>query len=96
MRAVAPEDHRAPTGLGQGDAIGKVRIAKARVVIKRIVDRMIDAAGLAFWTGGEGPLQLMERADAALYRAKRRGRDRTVLAIEEPARVAQRSSVVQD
>ena len=42
------------------------------------------SAGLASWTGGEGAHQLMERADAALYRAKRRGRDRTVLAIEEP------------
>jgi diguanylate cyclase (GGDEF)-like protein len=55
------------------------------------------SAGLASWTGDEGPLQLVERADAALYRAKRRGRDRTVLAIEEPVRVPdQRSSVGQD
>jgi len=43
------------------------------------------SAGLASWTGSEEALQLVERADAALYRAKRRGRDRTVLAIEEPA-----------
>jgi diguanylate cyclase (GGDEF)-like protein len=45
------------------------------------------SAGLASWTGGEGAHQLMERADAALYRAKRRGRDRTVLAIEDPVTV---------
>jgi diguanylate cyclase (GGDEF)-like protein len=43
------------------------------------------SAGLASLTGGEEAVELMERADAALYRAKRRGRDRTVLAIEEPA-----------
>lgn len=40
------------------------------------------SAGLATWTDGEDPVRLMERADAALYRAKRRGRDRTVLALE--------------
>jgi diguanylate cyclase (GGDEF)-like protein len=43
------------------------------------------SAGLASWTGREGPVELMERADAALYRAKRRGRDRTVLALEAPS-----------
>jgi diguanylate cyclase (GGDEF)-like protein len=40
------------------------------------------SAGLASWTGSEDQLELMKRADAALYRAKRRGRDRTVLALE--------------
>jgi diguanylate cyclase (GGDEF)-like protein len=57
-----------------------------------LVERLRDAtphdqtvsAGLASWTGAEDPVRLMERADAALYRAKRRGRDRTVLALEAP------------
>jgi diguanylate cyclase (GGDEF)-like protein len=48
------------------------------------------SAGLASLTGGEKAPELMERADAALYQAKRRGRDRTVLAIEEPASEAAR------
>ena len=39
------------------------------------------------WTGSEDAEQLMKRADVALYQAKSRGRDRTVLAIEAPAPV---------
>ena len=38
------------------------------------------SAGLACWNGKEGADELLGRADAALYRAKQGGRDRTVLA----------------
>jgi diguanylate cyclase (GGDEF)-like protein/PAS domain S-box-containing protein len=38
------------------------------------------SAGLAVWNGSESADELVARADAALYQAKREGRDRTVLA----------------
>jgi diguanylate cyclase (GGDEF)-like protein len=38
------------------------------------------SAGVALWDGREPAAQLIRRADAALYEAKRAGRDRTVLA----------------
>ena len=38
------------------------------------------SAGLVRWDGHESPHELVGRADAALYEAKRAGRDRTVLA----------------
>jgi diguanylate cyclase (GGDEF)-like protein len=37
------------------------------------------SAGVAQWDGRESGLELIERADAALYSAKRSGRDRTVI-----------------
>ena len=38
------------------------------------------SAGIATWDGQESPEALVSRADAALYRAKREGRNRTVAA----------------
>jgi len=38
------------------------------------------SAGIAVWDGQQAPSALMARADAALYDAKRQGRNRTVLA----------------
>ena len=38
------------------------------------------SAGVAYWDGDEGPEVLIGRADAALYEAKRAGRDRVVTA----------------
>jgi diguanylate cyclase (GGDEF)-like protein/PAS domain S-box-containing protein len=37
------------------------------------------SAGLVCWDGSESPEELVRRADAALYEAKRGGRDRTVI-----------------
>ena len=53
-----------------------------------LVDRLRDvtpagqscSAGLAFWDGDETADRLLGRADTALYEAKQRGRDRTVVA----------------
>jgi PleD family two-component response regulator len=44
------------------------------------------SAGMATWDGTETPPDLVARADAALYRAKENGRDRTESAAE-PLRV---------
>jgi diguanylate cyclase (GGDEF)-like protein len=41
------------------------------------------SAGLAVWDELESALELFERADAALYAAKREGGDRTVLPSNE-------------
>jgi diguanylate cyclase (GGDEF)-like protein len=38
------------------------------------------SAGVAYWDGSESPEDLVGRADAALYEAKRAGRDRVVTA----------------
>ena len=38
------------------------------------------SAGLASWTAGEAPFELVGRADRALYEAKRAGRDCTIVA----------------
>jgi diguanylate cyclase (GGDEF)-like protein len=44
------------------------------------------SAGVAQWDGEEFSAELLERADRALYEAKRSGRDRTVLAYESADR----------
>jgi PleD family two-component response regulator len=38
------------------------------------------SAGIAYWDWAESPEALVRRADAALYEAKRGGRDRAVVA----------------
>ena len=44
------------------------------------------SAGIAEWDGEEAPDALVGRADAALYRAKRAGRERSIVAPSERAR----------
>ena len=55
-----------------------------RVVVERLREAtpppLTCSAGLVRWDGHESPQDLVGRADAALYQAKRAGRDRTVLA----------------
>ncbi|MBW3657088.1 MAG: GGDEF domain-containing protein [Actinobacteria bacterium] len=56
--------------------------------VEVVVDRLRAAtplgqtcsAGVAVWDGSETAAELVRRADAALYEAKERGRDRTVVA----------------
>ena len=50
-------------------------------------DGLTCSAGVAVWDGAEPPIDLIARADAALYGAKERGRDRT-----ETAELSERAS----
>lgn len=56
----------------------------AKVVVERLRSvtpaEITFSAGIATWNGGEPGAGAVERADAALYRAKAEGRDRSVLA----------------
>ena len=45
------------------------------------------SAGIAEWDSTEGWRELVARADVALYRAKREGRDRVALAIDTLTRL---------
>jgi diguanylate cyclase (GGDEF)-like protein len=57
---------------------------RARQVIERLRETIpadeTCSAGIAMWDGEETPEALVSRADSALYRAKREGRNRSVLA----------------
>ncbi len=52
------------------DVVGRLREATP--------DGQTCSAGIAAWDGTEAAAELIERADRALYEAKRAGRDRTV------------------
>jgi diguanylate cyclase (GGDEF)-like protein len=47
-------------------------------------DRQTFSAGIATWNGTETTDELVQRADAALLKAKRAGRNRTLVAVVEP------------
>lgn len=59
-------------------------IDQALTVVDRLRARtpggLTSSAGLAAWQSGDSAQGLVERADSALYEAKRRGRDQTVIA----------------
>ncbi|HEY3728394.1 MAG TPA: GGDEF domain-containing protein [Solirubrobacteraceae bacterium] len=63
---------------------------EALIVVERlraaIPDGQSCSAGIATWDGSETAAELLDRADRALYRAKRSGRDRS--AVAEPVRAS--------
>ncbi len=71
-----------------GEEFGLVFAASPTESALAVIDRiraatpggLTSSAGLAAWRGGESAQQLIDRADGALYEAKRRGRNRTVKA----------------
>ncbi|WP_203822523.1 GGDEF domain-containing protein [Paractinoplanes ferrugineus] len=75
-----PEDLIARYGGEEFGLIMHCRLRDAAIVMDRLRDATPEgqtfSAGLALWTGQESPDQLTARADAALYAAKRDGRDR--------------------
>ncbi len=49
-----------------------------------VPDRQTFSAGIATWDGLESATEILQRADAALLQAKKAGRNRTMIAGEEP------------
>jgi diguanylate cyclase (GGDEF)-like protein len=49
-----------------------------------VPDRQTFSAGIATWDGRESATEFLQRADAALLQAKKAGRNRTMVAGEEP------------
>jgi diguanylate cyclase len=79
----------ASTELAGAKRVGEIlraNISRAQVQIgsNSKVDRVTASIGVGSWQSGETPERLMERTDAALYRAKSSGRDRVVLADLNP------------
>lgn len=58
----------------------RLRARVAELVVEGLPERVTSSAGVAEHARGETTEALLERADAALYEAKRLGRDRVVLA----------------
>jgi diguanylate cyclase (GGDEF)-like protein len=65
------------TGLAGAEQVAERILASLRVSLVEGIGRAVSAsAGLALMTDGDTELSLLERADKALYQAKRSGRDR--------------------
>lgn len=78
---------------GAASAVAKVqrRAAEVKVTIESTGEEIslpTFSAGIALYEAGETPTDLIERADAALYRAKNAGRNRIELAPETDADAA--------
>ena len=58
----------------------KLAIERQPLVTERPELRFTFSGGAAFWQPGESLEHWLERADAALYRAKAEGRDRVIQA----------------
>jgi diguanylate cyclase (GGDEF)-like protein len=69
-------------GLSGAEAAAIVDRLRARTPFEQTF-----SAGVAVWDGGETPQKLVGRADAALYEAKRAGRDRVLVAGSAPVPV---------
>ena len=66
------------------------RLSSAPIQIKGLAIEQTVSIGLATWDGKESPETLDQRADAAMYAAKRRGRDRIIVA--KAARISRSGS----
>ena len=71
--AIAGMDEATLTGVAE-----RLR-AEVAVVDHPSVGRVTVSIGVAFWQPGESRAELLDRADAALYRAKAEGRNRVVM-----------------
>jgi len=67
-----------------GRTIGDVASVLERIQAVTPLDQTF-SAGIAAWTGDEAPEHLVARADEALYRAKRAGRNRVMLHHDDAA-----------
>lgn len=63
---------------------GEQALATVERIRAATPERQACSAGIAVWDGIESAFELLGRADAALYEAKRSGRDRSMWAATEP------------
>jgi diguanylate cyclase (GGDEF)-like protein len=63
-------------------AAERVRAAVAEIELPKCRRRITVSLGVASWVAGESPEDPIARADAALYQAKRAGRNRVEAASE--------------
>ena len=73
-------EHQAAVRKWGAERAERLRARVAELVVEGLPERVTSSAGVAEHARGETTEALLERADAALYEAKRLGRDRVVLA----------------